>query len=313
MSTLRQLGERELIRRITPKLPTRPDVLLAAGDDCAIVRGPDGFDLLYTTDALIEGRHFLHESTPELIGRKAVARALSDIAAMGGEPMHLLLDLVAHPNEMVTRIERVYDGLSRMCAQHGVAIIGGDTACGAALELHIFMAGRVPAGRALLRCGAKTDDIIYVTGSLGGSIRGKHFEFQPRLVEGRWLREGNWANSLIDLSDGLATDLRHIAVASDVSAIIDATRIPVSPDVAQLESARTPLDHALLDGEDFELLFTVSGRLQRDFETAWKQTFSLPATAIGRIQRGPPNIQIIDALGLTTDLPDAGFEHFRSA
>ncbi len=312
MSTLRQLGERELIRRLTPKLPLRPDVILGTGDDCAIVRGENGFDLLYTTDAVIEGRHFIRESTPELIGRKAVARALSDIAAMGGEPVHLLVNLVANPNETLERIERVYDGLSRMCAQHGVSVIGGDTASGIALELHIFLTGRVPSGRALRRQGAKIDDVIYVTGSLGGSIRGKHFEFQPRLAEGRWLREENFANCMIDLSDGLATDLRHIVVASDVSAIIDATRIPVSPDVAQLESVRSPLDHALLDGEDFELLFTVPDCRQSEFEAVWAKIFDLPVTAIGRIGRGPPNIQIIDALGLTTDLPDAGFEHFRA-
>jgi thiamine-monophosphate kinase len=311
MSTLRQLGERELIRRLAPKLPTRADVILGAGDDCAIVRGGDGFDLLYTTDAVIEGRHFLAESTPELIGRKAAARALSDIAAMGGEPLHMLLNLVARGDEQLERIERAYDGLCRICASHGVSVIGGDTTSGALLELHIFLTGRVPAGRALLRRGAKIGDVIYVTGALGGSIRGKHFEFQPRLAEGRWLREGNWANCLIDVSDGLATDLRHIVVASDVSALIDATRIPVSQDVGQLESRRTPLDHALLDGEDFELLFTVSEGRQCDFEREWKKQSMLPVTAIGRIERGPPSIQIIDALGMTTELSDSGFEHFR--
>lgn len=314
MSTLRQLGERELIRRLAPKLPTRADVATGLGDDCAVVRGEAGFDVLFTTDAVIEGRHFLYESTPELIGRKAAARALSDIAAMGGEPMHMLVDLVARGDERVERIERVYDGLCSMCASRGVSLIGGDTAGGALLELHVFLTGRVPSGRALLRRGARVEDVIYVTGALGGSIRGKHFEFQPRLAEGRWLREGGWANCLIDVSDGLATDLRHILVSSEVGAIIDATRIPISPDVAQLDQPRSPLDHALLDGEDFELLFTVPADRQAGFEAAWKKSFPLlPATAIGRVQRGPPVIQIIDALGLTTELPDSGFEHFRGA
>ena len=311
MSTLRQMGERELIRRLAPKLPSRADVVIGIGDDCAVVRGGDGFDLLYTTDAVIEGRHFMADSTPELIGRKAAARAMSDIAAMGGEPMHLLVDLVANPNEQVERIERVYEGLCAFCAEHGVAVIGGDTASGAVLELHVFLAGRVPSGGALLRRGAAVNDVIFVTGALGGSIRGKHFEFVPRLAEGHWLREGAWTTSLIDVSDGLATDLRHVLVAGGVGAMIDATRIPVSPDVAQLGLQRSPLDHALFDGEDFELLFTVSAARQREFESAWGNKFDLPVTAIGRIQRGPPVIQIIDALGLTTELSDGGYEHFR--
>lgn len=313
MSTLRQLGERELIRRLAPKLPSRADVLCGAGDDCAVVRGDDRFDLLYTTDAVIEGRHFLYESTPELIGRKAAARALSDIAAMGGEPLHLLVDLVARGDERLERIERVYDGLCRMCASHGVSVIGGDTASGALLELHVFLTGRVPRERALLRRGAQVDDVIYVTGALGGSIRGRHFEFQPRLEEGRWLREGGWPHCLIDVSDGLATDLRHLLVAGGVGAIIDTMRIPVSSEVAQLEPGRTPLDHALLDGEDFELLFTVPPARRAAFEAAWGRRFDLPVTPIGAIQRGPPVIQMIDALGLTTELPDAGFEHFRGS
>lgn len=312
MSNLRQLGERELIRRLAPKLPTRDDVVVGIGDDCAVVKGEGGFDLLYTTDAVIEGRHFLRESTPELVGRKAAARALSDIAAMGGEPMHLLVDLVAPPDEKVERIEHVYDGLAKICREHNVAVIGGDTASGSALELHIFLVGRVPSGRALLRGGASAGDVIYVTGSLGGSLRGKHFEFQPRLAEGRWLREGSWATAMIDLSDGLATDLRHVAVASGAGAFIDATRIPIAHDVGQLKTGRLPIEHALYDGEDFELLFTVSAARQRDFDAAWKANFALSCHAIGCMQRGAPVIQMIDALGVTTELPDSGFEHFRA-
>lgn len=311
MTTIRQLGEREVIRRLAPLLPTRDDVVVGIGDDCAVVRGGDGFDLLYTTDAVIEQRHFHPESPPELIGRKAAARALSDIAAMGGEPLHMLIDLVAAPNEEADRLRRVYAGLAAICAEHGVAVIGGDTAAGSCLELHVFLSGRVPRDRALLRRGASPDEIIFVTGALGGSIRGKHFEFHPRLDQGRFLREGGWATSMIDVSDGLATDLRHILLASGVGALIDATRIPVSQDVMHLQSARPPLEHALFDGEDFELLFTVPAGRIREFQQAWCARFDLPCTSIGRTLPAPVVLQMIDAHGCVTDLPDAGFEHFR--
>lgn len=312
MSTLRQLGEREVIRRLAPKLPTRPGVILGLGDDCAIVAETETHDQLLTTDALIEGRHFLPESTPELIGRKAAARAISDIASMGGESTHLLVNLVAHPNTQIERIERVYDGLCEICRLHNIAVIGGDTTSGTQLELHIFLTGRVPAGHALRRDGAKSGDLICVTGTLGGSIRAKHFEFTPRIEEARWLREGRWATAMIDVSDGLATDLRHLCHASNVSAILDATRIPYSREITELASTRTPLDHALFDGEDYELLFTLPEARLRDFERDWKKQFpQLSATLLGRIQSGPPAIQIIDALGLTTDLADGGYEHFR--
>ena len=312
MSTLRQLGERELIRRLAPGMPSRPDVVLGLGDDCAIVRGTDGWDLLYTTDAVIEGRHFLPNAPPELIGRKAAARAISDIAAMGGEPSHLLVNLVAGPDESVARIERVYSGLNRLCREYHVAVIGGDTAAGAQLEMHIFLTGRVPAGRALRRDGAGPDELIYVTGALGGSQRGKHFEFKPRLAEGAWLLEGGWATSAIDVSDGLATDLRHVLVASGVAAVLDETRIPVSADVAAVQTRSHPVEHALFDGEDFELLFTVRESRQREFEAAWAQRFDLPCRAIGRTLRGQPVIQMLNRHAQIVDLPDGGFEHFRA-
>lgn len=311
MSTLRQLGERELIRRLAPGLPSRPDVVAGAGDDCAVVRGGDGWDLLYTTDAVIEGRHFLMGSPPESIGRKAAARAMSDIAAMGGEPTHLLVNLVASPDERVERIERVYAGLSRVCREYHVSLIGGDTACGAQLELHVFLAGRVPAGTALMRSGARPDELVYVTGALGGSIRGKHFEFKPRLAEGTWLREERWATAMIDVSDGLATDLRHILVASEIAAMLDETRIPVSPDVASVQTRRQAVEHALFDGEDFELLFTVPETRQREFEAAWALRFELPCRAIGRTQRGPPAIQMLNRQSQVVEIADGGFEHFR--
>ena len=164
MSTLQQLGELEIIRRLCANLAGRPDVLVGAGDDCAVVRtGDPDFDLLLKTDAVIEGTHFLADTPPEQIGHKAVGRVLSDFAAMGGEPMHLLIDLVAPGPTEFERVAKIYDGAARF----GFPIIGGGTASGPVLELHVFGSGRVPRDKALLRSAAQLGDLGDVTGSSG--------------------------------------------------------------------------------------------------------------------------------------------------
>ena len=152
--------------------------------------------------------------------------------------------------------------------------------------------------------------MIYVTGSLGGSLQGKHLTFEPRLEEGLWLRESRWANSMIDISDGLATDLGHILEMSKAGAEISADAVPVSDAARAMKDKRTPLEHALFDGEDFELLFTVSSEKQQVFESSWKDVFELPCTAIGRITDRPGGIVLVDAAGKKKSLKDAGYEHF---
>lgn len=309
MTTLQQIGERELIRRLARLVPTRGDVRVGIGDDVAVVHVESTHtDLLLTSDAVIEGVHFTRAAKPELIGRKAIGRVLSDLAAMGGEPMWALVDLVAPASLGLARIEAAYRGAARLAEKYGLAIVGGDTTQGRDFELHVFGVGQVPGGSAILRSGARKGDAVYVTGSLGGSLAGRHLTFEPRIAEGLWLREGGWASAMIDISDGLAADLSHLLEMSGVGAEVEAARVPVSK---SLRRTKAGLARALFDGEDFELLFTVSADRQAAFESSWADTFGLACTRIGRIAGPKSRLMLVDDLGRRHELKDGGFEHFR--
>ncbi|MCE9615543.1 MAG: thiamine-phosphate kinase [Lentisphaerae bacterium] len=312
MDTLGTWGERRLIDHLRQRLPAGPDVRCGIGDDTAVVRAEDksGEDLLLTSDAVIAGRHFLPTDAPADVGHKAIGRALSDIAAMGGVPRWALIDLVAPPDTAVTVIEGLYDGAVRLAARHGLAIIGGDTTQSTTLELHVFAVGSVPRDAAVLRSGARPGDILLVTGALGGSRAGRHLRFAPRVAEGQWLRA--WATAMIDLSDGLATDLRHIATRSGTGARLDAQAVPITPAAHGLTDAHTPLAHALTDGEDYELLFTVPAARLDAMLNAWRATWTIPCTPIGAITADTGHLRLRAADGVETDLLPNGFEHFRS-
>jgi thiamine-monophosphate kinase len=311
MTTLHQLGEREVIRRLAKLLPGRDDVRVGIGDDAAVVQVEGSHkDFLLASDSVIEGTHFLQDAPPEQIGHKAIGRVLSDFAAMGGEPLWGLIDVVANRDMPIERLAGVYKGAAKLAKKYGLAIVGGDMAGGPALELHVFGVGEIQKKSAILRSGAQTGDAIFVTGSLGGSLQGKHLTFEPRLEEGLWLRESRWANSMIDISDGLATDLGHLLERSKAGAEILAEKIPVSDAARAMKDKRTPLERALFDGEDFELLFTVSSEKQHMFESSWKDVFELPCTAIGRITDRPGGIVLADAAGKKKSLKDFGYEHF---
>ena len=320
MPTLKQLGEREVIRRLARLLPTRRDVRAGIGHDVAVVAGGAAFDWLLKSDAVLEGRHFRADTPARWIGHKAVGRVLSDLAAAGGEPCWALVDLVAPARTAVARVEGVYRGLAALARQHGLAIVGGDTTEGPVLELHVFAVGRAPRGTALLRSGARPGDRLYVTGALGGSRAGRHLRFAPRVAEGQWLRAGRWATAAIDLSDGLATDLGHLVEMSRVGAELFADQIPIARAVLQAPgnprrkgTRRRPgaaLAHALCDGEDFELLFAVPARRAASFEAAWLNKFRLAATCIGALTRRTGRIELVDARGRRTPLRGRGFEHF---
>lgn len=310
MKTLGDVGELEAIRRICARLPARGDILAGAGDDCAVVRAaPDApVDLVLTSDPVIERVHFLPDTPPEQVGHKAIGRLLSDIAAMGGDPLWALVDVAAPPSTPVEHIERLYDGALAIANRHGLAIVGGDMATAGALEIHAFAAGSVPAGQAILRSGARPGDLIYVTGALGGSLRGRHLAFEPRVPQGRWLR--GLATALIDVSDGLATDLRHLTDMSRTGAELQLDRIPISADARDCGGPRTPLEHALFDGEDFELLFTLPAERSAEMERRWKREFDLPCRRIGAMTGDAGRIECVTAGGKRTPLEGAGFEHF---
>ena len=312
MKTLRDIGENGLLRGILPLLPQRPDVAVGPGDDCAVVR-VSGFsdDWLFTTDPVIERRHFLPETPARLVGRKAIARAVSDVAAMGGTPLWILVDLVAPASTPLARIRGLYAGMIAAAKKWNLAILGGDTAEGDTLELHVTGVGRIPRNAAVLRSGARAGDLIYVTGALGGAyLPGSrhHLLFEPRLAAGRFLAEKKFATAMMDLSDGLAADLPRLLDASRRGVHLEAAAIPLSRAARQ---TKHPLHHALCDGEDFELLFTVSPKNRARFAAAWKRAFpNLPAVCIGEILADPNRRCLHFSGGPAVPLQAGGYQHF---
>jgi thiamine-monophosphate kinase len=228
---------------------------------------------------------------------------LSDIAAMGGDPLWLLLDVTAPTDLPVDWLEAAFAGLSELAERHGAAVVGGDMSCSHALAFHVFGVGRVETGKAVLRSRAGRHDRVYVTGSLGGSLRGKHLAFEPRLAEGAWLGRGGWASAMIDVSDGVATDLHHLVRASGVQAEIRAADLPCTTGVN--------VEHALRDGEDYELLFTVPEERHEAFEVAWREAWALPCTCIGRTLEGEASVTLLMPDGTERTVRPDGYEHFK--
>jgi thiamine-monophosphate kinase len=309
------VNEFELIDRLTRSLPTGKSVVVGAGDDCAVLdMGIPGRHLLFKTDAVVEGIHFVPGTPPEAIGHKALGRCLSDIAAMAGTPTAALVTLALPAKFDVQFIERIYEGMSVLAKRYDVAIVGGETTTlPERMLLSLALLGWVERGKGVLRSGAKAGDALFVTGELGGSLLGKHLSFEPRLAEGRWLTQHFSIQAMIDISDGLAGDLRHILKASSVGAELLASAIPISREARRRaredSKAKPALLAALTDGEDFELLFTVPGRDAVPLLDAWKKQFpQVKLTCIGKItaQRG---ITIRDKTGVRS-LTEHGYTHF---
>jgi thiamine-monophosphate kinase len=290
MKTLQQMGEHAAIARLTATLK-------AVGDDCAVLPLDANYDLVLTSDPLISGVHFTPGTDPEQIGWKAAARVLSDFAAMGADPQYLLINLVAPPEQDFQTLEKIYAGVSKLRELFGVDLVGGDLAQGPVLELHVFGVGRVPKGKALLRSGAHPGDVIYVTGPLGGSFESsKHLTFMPRIKEAKWLRQSGFVRCMMDISDGLATDLRHILKASKVGSMLDGSLIPCNGN----------LEQALYDGEDFELLFTVHAEDADQFDFQCLEALEQTFPRIGKITDQPEIITLDGAV-----LERKAYEHFR--
>jgi thiamine-monophosphate kinase len=305
------MNEFELIARLTKSLPTNKNVLTGAGDDCAVLDlGVPEKLILFKTDAIVEGIHFTRETPPEKIGRKALARCLSDIAAMAGTPVAALVTIGLPEKFEPEFVAKIYDGMNALAEQSGVAIVGGETTTNPGrILISIALLGTVAREKQTLRSGAKTGDAIFVTGELGGSLVGKHLEFEPRLEEARWLAEHFSIHAMIDLSDGLAGDLRHILKASGAGAELLKDAIPISR-AAKLQSKTRPaFAAALSDGEDFELLFTVAGGDAVKLLDAWKKTFpKLKLRCIGKIVSSD-GILIRDKTG-SHKLNVHGYVHF---
>ncbi len=277
---LHEIGENAFLRQLLPKLPSNDELLVGPGDDCAIVFRNEHWDTLLKTDAIVEGVHFLRDTDPYLIGRKALGRAFSDIAAMGGEPEHALVTILVHPSRQVESLLRLYEGLSSMAAAHEVSLAGGETSALPfdGLALSIAVTGNVLHGRAVLRSTGKPGDLLCVTGRLGGSFSsGRHLDFTPRLREARILcSNGLLPTAMMDLSDGLGTDLPRLAEASGCSYELNLESLPLHPGCT--------IEQALGDGEDYELLFTIDPEYADHLFRVQGLFFpETPVTIIGRL------------------------------
>jgi thiamine-monophosphate kinase len=309
------MNEFDLIRLLTCQLPTHDAVVVGAGDDCAVIDlGLADRFVLFKTDAVVEGIHFMSDAAPEQVGHKALARCLSDIAAMAGTPVCALVTLALPADFDPHYLEAVYLGMRRLAERYGVAIAGGETTTNPGrILLSISLLGTVAKQHCLRRSGAQPGDALFVTGELGGSLAGKHLEFEPRIAEALWLAGRFPIHAMIDLSDGLAGDLPHLLEASRVGAELLSGSIPISRAARRQgrnrPGAKPPLLAALTDGEDFELLFAVAGKDAVPLLDAWKGQFpNLRLTCVGKITE-MPGLTIRDKHGVKP-LTAHGYAHF---
>jgi thiamine-monophosphate kinase len=252
-------GEFAFIDWVRRQTPTDPRVLIGLGDDAAAVR-LSGDSCLITTDMLLEGSCFrLAEAGPRAVGRKAMAVNLSDIAAMAGRPVAAVVSVGLPRQDGRALAEELYRGLRETADAFSTVLVGGDTnSWDGALVISVTLLGEATPRGPVRRRGAKPGDWLLITGPLGGSILGKHLTFTPRVHEALSLHAVADLHAMIDISDGLAGDLAHICEESGCGAVLRAGDIPISDAARRMTDKRTPLDHALADGEDFELLFAVS-------------------------------------------------------
>jgi thiamine-monophosphate kinase len=328
-------SEEQLIERVIRKLPSQMGggLRIGIGDDAAVLRPRAGADRVLTTDAFLENVHFLlRVHPPEAVGYKALARATSDLAAMGARPRYFLLSLALPISCTGKWFDRFLDGMSRAARSFGLILAGGDTTKSPLAAINITVIGEIAPGRAVLRSGARPGNLVCVSGTLGeaelglqllqrGSVRQrsnshgkwkkllqKHFYPEPRLALGEWLGKNKRASAMIDTSDGLSTDLAHLCEASGVGAKVWASRIPKVTVPTELQRrSLDPLRLALDGGEDYELLFTVP----RGLKPRLARTFrGIPITIIGEITRDK-EIVLIDDAGKSKPLRAEGWDPFR--
>jgi len=308
------MGEFSFIQWIRERQKRRKDVILGIGDDCAAINVSSDRMCLITTDMLVDGTHFdLKRCSLRDAGRKAIACSISDVAAMGCQATVAVVS-ICFPNHTTERFAKeLYKGIWDIADKYNIEIVGGDIISGhGPLCINVTMLGRDDGLKPVLRSGAKAGDMILVTGTLGGSLLGKHLRFEPRLKEGLILNKNFTIHAMIDISDGLTADLNHILEESRVGAILYEDQIPVSEAAVKMaeKSGNTPLYHALSDGEDYELLFTLSkGQAKKVVKSPLfeRGTFS----CIGEIIKGP-GIEMKFSDGKISRIKPHGYEHLKS-
>ncbi|MGB0257854.1 MAG: thiamine-phosphate kinase [Coraliomargarita sp.] len=305
------LGETKLIEHIREWLgDASPHYPHGMGDDCAVLPLTSAQQII-TTDSLTYGQHVDSKVSAKNAGAKLIKRNLSDIAAMGGTPKHAVLALLCGPDVSIDWLQEFFIGVRETCLKYSLQLVGGDIS---SLPKGNFSSVLTLVGQTenpKLRKSAKVGDLLYVTGTLGGSILQKHYAFTPRLAEGQWIATHPACTALMDLTDGLGKDLNAL-LPQDSSALIELAQLPISEDAYTLskQSGHPPERHAFCDGEDYELLLSVDAYSAADFESAWQQQFpKLELTRIGTINEAQRKGRMIDAQSNTALEWQHGFEH----
>jgi thiamine-monophosphate kinase len=312
-----------LISRIRGRATRRRGVATGIGDDCAVLQIPPGNQALVTTDFSLEGVHFRREWHPaEAVGHRCLTRGLSDIAAMGGVPVAAFLSLALPQTLPQSWVDQFVKGLLKLADKYNVSLAGGDTAQSPGGVLaDIVVVGSVPKGRAIRRSGARAGDRVYVTGALGGAAATlkllfsgrklrpadfpRHFHPTPRIEVGQFLLQKGIASAMIDLSDGLSTDLGHICEESGVGAEIQSPAIPCAS--IEKPAHEVDLQFALHGGDDYELLFTAPRGKRVPTAIA-----GVDITQIGHIARHK-HVILMNDQGVGSELRPQGWEHFKPA
>jgi len=305
--------ELEFINWLRERIGPHPSVVQGIGDDAAELTGLQPC-LVVTTDMLMDGVDFqVGQVSPRRIGHKALAVNLSDIAAMGADPVAAFISLSIPQQGGGLLCREVYEGIFPLASRYGVAIAGGDTnSWSGPLVVNITIVGQKPQPGTWLRRSAKPGDWILATGEFGGSILNKHLDFEPRLDESRFLRNSFNIHAAIDVSDGLSLDLWRVLKESRVGATLYPERIPIAKDamVCAATSGRSALDHALSDGEDFELIVTLPAEDAQQALRSWNLATRL--THIGEVVT-EPGMHLVDSSGQQIPLQPKGYQHLFSA
>ncbi len=310
-------NEFELIERLKKRIPRKLQGLIPIGDDDAGgLKIREGESLFVSTDSIVEGIDFeMKKARPELVGRKALAINLSDMAAMAARPRGFVIALGIPPSMKESWLDQFYSGMMLLAARHQVACLGGDISRASEFSAAVTVFGESSSGKVILRSGARPGDLLAVTGCLGGSILRHQFLFEPRVREALFLANYFKVHAMIDLSDGLVQDLGHLLKASGVGASVDLARVPVSQDAVKWSHGKKEeaLTCALSDGEDFELLFTVSASEQKKLDVAWRKKFpSVRLSWIGRVTARKKEL-VWTRGAKPADLPklsEKGYRHF---
>jgi thiamine-monophosphate kinase len=296
---LKDIGEFGLIKRFQKKISVNSSVFKGSGDDCAVLKFNKRSYQLFTCDMIVEGVDFFRTADFKLVGQKALAISISDIAACGGVPKHAVVALGLPGNMPVKQIDRLAKGLFDLARKFNINIVGGDISAASKLTIDVSMLGEVEKNKLCLRQGARVGDIVMVTGEFGGAIKGKHLKFTPRLNESQFLVRNFKINAMIDVSDGLVADLGHILKQSSVGAVLYESLIPLSKQALDIEEA-------LCSGEEFELLFTAS----RDQASRIIKSAEYRFKVIGEIMPESFGLRLINSKNKYSKLKFQGYRHF---